>query len=412
MNANVPSTQHADLVVIGGGVLGLSIAYHYARLEVGRVLLLERNTLATAATSRAAALLTRARAKTALMPLIAQTYADIALLETELGESLDLRQVGSLHLAAGETRARELRELVILAERAGLRVEWVSADEASRRVPWLNPEAVAAAAFMAEDAFIDPYRLAMAYARAARMYGASLRQRIAVRDLRQQGERITGVVTDQGVIYAGCVVDAAGAWANVLAARIGIGLPMAPVRSQYWITAPDPLFPRDHPMVIMPDASAYSRPELGGLLFGLRERQSISFDPCQLPDELSGFALGEEGGWSSLEEGAPRLRRFLPALDQLKMASHISGLSTYTPDGLFVLGPAPGLQGFLAATGCSGAGIAAAGGVGLGVARLAAGLPSPFDLTPFRVDRFGPVDPLSPAFRQRCEQARSSKTSG
>ncbi|MEZ5600981.1 MAG: FAD-dependent oxidoreductase [Candidatus Competibacteraceae bacterium] len=179
----------------------------------------------------------------------------------------------------------------------------------------MNPEAVAAAAFMAEDAFIDPYRLAMAYARAARMYGASLRQRIAVRDLRQQGERITGVVTDQGVIYAGCVVDAAGAWANVLAARIGIGLPMAPVRSQYWITAPDPLFPRDHPMVIMPDASAYSRPELGGLLFGLRERQSISFDPRQLPDELSGFALGEEGGWSSLEEGASRLRRFLPALD-------------------------------------------------------------------------------------------------
>ena len=412
MSTSSPPTQHADLVIIGGGVFGLSIAYHYARLEAGRVLLLERNALATAATSYAAALLTRARAKTALMPLIAQTYADIALLETELGEALELRQVGGLHLAASETRVRELRELVIVAERAGLRVEWVSADEASRRVPWLNPEAVADAAFMAEDAFIDPYRLAMAYARAARMYGASLRQRIAVRDLRQKGERITGVVTDQGVIYAGCVVDAAGAWANVLAARIGIGLPMAPVRSQYWITAPDPLFPRDHPMVIMPDASAYSRPELGGLLFGLRERQSISFDPCQLPDELSGFALGEEGGWSSLEEGAPRLRRFLPALDQLKIASHISGLSTYTPDGLFVLGPAPGLQGFLAATGCSGAGIAAAGGVGLGVARLAAGLPSPLDLTPFRVDRFGPVDPLSPAFRQRCEQARSSKISG
>lgn len=412
MSTSSPPAQHADLVIIGGGVFGLSIAHHYARLEAGRVLLLERNALATAATSYAAALLTRARAKTALMPLIAQTYADIALLETELGEALELRQVGGLHLAAGETRARELRELVILAERAGLCVEWMSADEAGRRVPWLNPEAVAAAAFMAEDAFIDPYRLAMAYARAARMYGASLRQRIAVRDLRQQGERITGVVTDQGVIYAGCVVDAAGAWANVLAACIGIGLPMAPVRSQYWITAPDPLFPRDHPMVIMPDASAYSRPELGGLLFGLRERQSISFDPRQLPDELSGFALGEEGGWSSLQEGALRLRQFLPALDQLKIASHISGLSTYTPDGLFVLGSAPGLQGFLAATGCSGAGIAAAGGVGLGVARLAAGLPSPFDLTPFRIDRFGPVDPLSPAFRQRCEQARSSKTSG
>ena len=93
------------------------------------------------------------------------------------------------------------------------------------------------------------------------------------------------------------------------------------------------------------------------------------------------------------------------------MASHISGLSTYTPDGLFVLGPAPGLR-ILAATGCSGAGIAAAGGVGLVWPGWPPDFPSPFDLTPFRVDRFGPVDPLSPAFRQRCEQARSSKTSG
>ncbi|MEZ5600982.1 MAG: FAD-dependent oxidoreductase [Candidatus Competibacteraceae bacterium] len=133
MSTSSLPAQHADLVIIGGGVFGLSIAYHYARLEAGRVLLLERNALASAATSYAAALLTRARAKTALMPLIAQTYADIALLETELGEALELRQVGGLHLAASETRARELRELVIVAERAGLRVEWVSTDEASRR---------------------------------------------------------------------------------------------------------------------------------------------------------------------------------------------------------------------------------------------------------------------------------------
>ena len=82
------------------------------------------------------------------------------------------------------------------------------------------------------------------------------------------------------------------------------------MRSQYWITAPDPQFPRDHPMVILPDASAYSRPELGGLLFGLREGQSVSVDPRDLPDDLEGFALGEEGGRLSLIEGAPALRRF------------------------------------------------------------------------------------------------------
>jgi sarcosine oxidase subunit beta len=406
------SPETTDLVIVGGGVWGLSIAYHYARLKVGRVLLLERNTLASAATSRAAALLTQARAKTVLMPLIAQTYADITDLEVALGESLDGRRVGSLHVTASASRQRELRELMAIAGQAGLSVEALTADEAARRAPWLNPEAIMSAAFMPEDAFIDPYRLAMAYARAARMYGATLRQGVTVQDLRRQGDRVTGVVTDQGVVYAGCVVDAAGAWANRLASPLGVGLPMTPVRSQYWITAPDPLFPRDHPMVILPDASAYSRPELGGLLFGLRERQSVSVDPRELPDDLEGFALGEEGGWSSLVEGAPALRRFLPALDRLEIAHHITGLSTYVPDGLLALGLAPGIQGFLTAAGCSGAGIATAGGIGRGIAALAAGHPSPFDLTPFQIDRFGVIDPFSQEFRQRCEQARSSKVSG
>ncbi|MFZ1828468.1 MAG: FAD-dependent oxidoreductase [Candidatus Competibacteraceae bacterium] len=406
------SPETADLVIVGGGVWGLSIAYHCARLKVGRVLLLERNALSSAATSRAAALLTQARAKTALMPLIAQTYADITDLEVALGESLDGRRVGSLHVTASASRQRELRELMAIAGQAGLSVEALTADEAARRAPWLNPEAIMNAAFMPEDAFIDPYRLATAYARAARMYGAILRQGVAVQNLRRQGDRITGVVTGQGTVYTGCVVDAAGAWANRLASPLGVGLPMTPVRSQYWITAPDPLFPRDHPMVILPDASAYSRPELGGLLFGLRERQSVSVDPRELPDDLEGFALGEAGGWSSLVEGASALRRFLPALDRLEIAHHITGLSTYAPDGLLVLGPAPGIEGFLTAAGCSGAGIATAGGVGRGIAALAAGHPSPFDLTPFWIDRFGSIDPFSQEFRQRCEQARSSKVSG
>ncbi len=412
MNAASIPFDRADLVIIGGGILGCAIAWHYARWGTGRAILLERDTLAFAATSRAAALLTRARAKTALMPLIAQTYADVAALETELEEPLDLQRVGSLHVAASEPRQQELRELITVAEATGLQVEWLTADEAVRRVPWLNPEAIAAAAFMPDDAFIDPYRLTMAYARAAKQRGVKLLQGTAVHGFRCPDNRVTGVITDQGIIYSRYVVDAAGAWANLLAMPLGVGLPMAPVRSQYWITTPDPLFPPDHPIVILPDARAYSRPELGGLLFGLRERQSVSFDPRRLPDESSEFALGDEDGWSSLVEGAPALRQFLPMLDRLEIAHHVAGLSTYTPDGLFVLGPVPETRGFLAATGCSGAGIAAAGGVGASIAALAMGKTPPFDLTPFRPDRFGSVDPFDPQFRQRCEWARSNKVSG
>jgi 4-methylaminobutanoate oxidase (formaldehyde-forming) len=106
------------------------------------------------------------------------------------------------------------------------------------------------------------------------------------------------------------------------------------------------------------------------------------------------------------------LRAFLPALDEVGIAHHIAGLSTYAPDGLLTLGPVPGWRGVWAAAGCSGAGIATAGGVGRAIAALAAEQPVPFDLTPFASDRFGAVDPFSPEFRQRCAQARSSKTSG
>lgn len=411
MSASVLPAGPVDVLVIGGGIFGCSIAWHCARLGAGRVIVLERDSLAFAATSRAAGLLTRARAKPALMPLVAQTYTDLSALESELGEALDLRQVGSLHVAGNDVRWQELRQLVALAESAGLVVEWLETDEVSRRVPWLNPDAILAA-FMPDDAFIDSYRLAMAYARAARSRGVTFQQGVAVHSLQQQGNRVAGAVTAQGAISAGCVVDAAGAWANVLAASLGIGLPLVPVRSQYWITAPDPLFPPEHPIVILPDANAYSRPELGGLLFGLRERRSVSFDPRQLPHDLNDFPLGEDGGWPSLIEGAPLLRRFLPALDRLEIAHHIAGLSTYTPDGLPVLGAVPNVSSFLAATGCSGAGIAIAGGVGASIAALATGRSCPFDLTPFRPERFGLVNPFSSHFRRQCEQARSGKVSG
>ena len=411
MSATALPAGPVDVLIVGGGIFGCGIAWHCARLGANRVIVLERDTLAFAATSRAAGLLTRARAKPDLIPLVAQTYADLSALEAELGETLDLRRVGSLHVAASDARRRELRQLAALAESVGLAVEWLEADEASRRVPWLNPDAILAA-FMPDDAFIDPYRLAMAYARAARSRGATLRQVVAVQALQRQGDRVTGAVTAQGAISAGCVVDATGAWANALAASLGTGLPVVPVRSQYWITAPDPLFPPEHPIVILPDANAYSRPELGGLLFGLRERRSLSFDPRQLAHDLNDFPLGEDGGWPSLIEGAPLLRRFLPALDRLGIAHHIAGLSTYTPDGLPVLGAVPSASGFLAATGCSGAGIAIAGGVGASIAALAAGRPCPFDLTPFQPERFGLVNPFSSHFRRQCEQARSTKVSG
>jgi 4-methylaminobutanoate oxidase (formaldehyde-forming) len=167
------------------------------------------------------------------------------------------------------------------------------------------------------------------------------------------------------------------------------------------------------PYVILPDAGAYVRPELGGLIVGLREAHSLSVDARTLPSNIASVSFGDEmEGWRILMEGRPRLCRFYPGLDEARFTTFVTGLSTYTPDGEFVLGPVPGLKGYLAVTGCCGAGIAASGGIGLALAELAADRPSSFNLAPFRADRFGAVDVDSEGFRARCAAARSTKVSG
>jgi sarcosine oxidase subunit beta len=403
----------SDVIIIGGGVLGCAIAYYLAGLNRGHVVLLERRTVASANSPRAAGLLSLPRPKAALIPLVLETYAAIADLEDELSQSLGLQQVGSLHVAASPAARASLVELVQIAHGSGVATEWISPTDAMRLVRWLALNGDETVAFFPADAFVDPYLLTQAYAHCARARGVVIREGVAVTGIRVRDDRVAGVDTREGFFAGQVVIDAAGAWAGVLAWQLGIGLPMAPVRSQYWITAPHPLFAGRHPIVLLPDARAYARPELGSLLFGLREAQSMHVDPRELPEEISDLRLdSESGGWDVLMAGVPALARFFPAIEQIGIAHHVAGLSTYTPDGMFVLGEVPGLEGLLVATGCSGAGIAASGGIGLALAQLATGHATSFDLTPHRVDRFGPVDPTDPAFRQRCADARSLKRWG
>jgi 4-methylaminobutanoate oxidase (formaldehyde-forming) len=334
-------------------------------------------------------------------------------MEEMLGESLELKTVGSLHVAVAEKELQKLKTLEETAAGLGIRTERLKPEEAMGLVPWLKIASGASVLFTPQDAFADGYLLAQGYARAARANGVTILQNRAVKGIRLSNGSVKGVQTSEGDLAGSVVIDAAGVWAGLLAWEIGIGLPMAPVRSQYWITAENALFDRDQPFVILPDARAYTRPEGKQLLFGLRESNGVSVDPRRLPEDLSGFMIGRpEDEQESLIEGFPLLHPFVPDLEKVGIAHYITGLSTYTPDGLFVLGPVPGIKGFLVATGCCGAGIAASGGIGRAIAELAAGLPSIFDLGPFRIDRFGPVDPMSEDFQKRCADARSRKVSG
>jgi 4-methylaminobutanoate oxidase (formaldehyde-forming) len=405
--------EKANVVIVGGGVFGNSIAYHYAKNNSGKkIIVLERNELCNAATSRAAAMITKIRAKKEFIPLAKQTYTAIAEMESLLGESLNISKVGILHVAASENKVSDLEELVKTATEFNEPWEYILAEKAEQIVPWLDASTALKMAFMPDEAYCDPYLLGTFFARSAKLLGADIRQGVEVTDILMTGNTVTGVITKNGIIEADVVIIASGAWAPVLAKRAGINLSLAPVRSQYWITERDGLFPETSPMVVLPDVNAYLRPEGGSLLFGIRERKSLAVSPNDIPDDIGNFQFSTDKGMHDLSEVIDSLAAFFPGVYDIGLKHYIAGFSAYTPDNYLSMGSTPFVNNILFATGCVGAGIAVCGGVGLAFAEMAAGKPNPFDFSAFNIHRFGNIDPFSDEWLQRCAAARAVKNSG
>ena len=400
-----------DHIIIGGGVLGLSIAYHLVRDSKDSVLVLERNDLASSASSKAAGLILQATSKPANTPLVKLTRETIPRLEEEVGEAIGFHGVGSVRIAASEARVQELDHVERNASDNGIPCTHLSHDEASNMVKWLDPSSSRRTTFFQGDGYIDPYLLSHAYARAARKMGAKIWTRTAVNDLLFGSGRVATVRCSSGDVSGGSVIDAAGAWASVLSARAGYPLPMTPTRSHYWITAPNDAYGRVFPVVLLPDCRAYMRPEVGGMVVGVQERHSATFDARQLPNDINTFSptQGDEH-WDILADAVEAISKFFPIVLQAEFCNYVSGLSTYTPDGHILLGAIPGMRNVFAAAGCCGNGIALSAGIGSAISALARNEEPQFDLAPFAPDRFGFVDPFSQAFRDLCAAARAAKS--
>ncbi|MGO1659327.1 MAG: NAD(P)/FAD-dependent oxidoreductase [Marinobacter sp.] len=410
----MPTTNHPDVVVIGGGILGCAIARYLSQTSGLSIVVVERHGLGEQTTSHAAALLTRVRPHRVLTDMVMETFRAIDELGSYLGEQLPLKKVGSLQVSAKPEGRRQIEQTSQRAEDAGVLAERISADEAMRLAPWLELTPDTSALWLPDDGYIDPYTLCQAYAAEARRKGARFLLKREVSELLQQGSTVTGVrLADGETISAGTVIDAAGPWSTALAMQAGIHLGMAPVRSHYWISSPHPKIPPHGPMAILPDSGAYARPEVGGLLFGLRDPQSVVAHPKALPDNLHGFRFDTDPtGVLALESGYEALRAQLALLDELQLAHYVSNVSSYTPDGFALLGAMPGIEGFIAATGCSGAGIGMSAGIGRFIAELATHQKPFVSSEPFRLDRFGAVDAYSPDFIRRCADARARKRTG
>lgn len=399
-----------DHIIVGGGIVGCSIAYHLAKAEAGRIVVLERNELASAASSRAAGLILQVTTKPANIPLVQATRATIAALEAELEDTVGFHAVGSLRVAASPPRIAELQSIAEDAASRNVPHQRLERSQATSMVPWLELPDDSKTVFMPTDGYVDPYLLSMAYARAARARGVEFRRRTAVTGIIMEGQRVIGVDADGERISGSTVIDAAGAWAALLSSRAGYALPMAPVRSHYWICEPEPIFGSDHPVTVLSDAAAYTRPETGGLVLGVQETGSKTFDARDLPDDPATFSptVGDDH-WDILALGAEAVKPFFPAVMTARFGNYVAGLSAYTPDGSMLLGPVPGVSGFLAAAGCCGSGVALSGGIGAAVCDLVLGKAPACDIAPFEPGRFGEVDPYGNAFRDRCAAARAAK---
>lgn len=403
-----------DVVIVGGGILGCAVAYQLCRQSNMKVAIVERGMLAMQTTSLAASLVTRARPTLVQTELVLETYRALHALEDELDDRFDFNSVGSLHISQSEQSAQSIRDQVAILRQVGDEPQELSINEAKEMAPWLALDKAELIVHNPLDGFIDPYRFAAAYLRGAKHHGGlDVFQSTEVRDLKMVGNKVVGVETNEGLIKADQVVMAAGPWANRLLKKLGSGSAMAPVRSHYWMTGSNPIYPVKSPVLIMPEANAYARPEVGGLLFGLRDQVSTWAHPKDLPDSLQGFSFNDDSeGWAALEEAVGPFLDLCPSLGEVEIHHYISGPSCYTPDGKYLIGEAPNLEGVYLASGCCGAGVAISGGLGNSIAELVMGLKPSIDLSSFAPDRFGSFDSYDNTFLERCARSRSMKKAG
>ena len=383
--------QHsAKHLIIGGGIIGCSTAYHLAKGGERDVVLLERAALTEGATWHAAGLVGQLRSSRNTTRMLKRSVALYDALEAETGMAFDWKKVGSLRLAATKERMLEAQRLTTMAQSFDLEMHMITPAEAKALFPYIDETGVEGAAFIPSDGHVDPAGLCLAIAAGARLHGADIRQGVEVTDFEIKNGRITRVMTTQGDYEAENVILAAGMWSRELGAKLGLRVPACAVEHQYIVTEPlpDPDLVRSLPSLRDPERLVYYKPDAGGrMVIGGYEDDTLPFGssgiPGQfvrqlLPDNLDRFApLAELAG------------RVTPVVNEVGIRQVINGPIPYSADGDFVMGWAPDLKNLMMATGFL-YGIAAGGGAGEMIAEwITEGRPS-LDLWPLDVRRFGP----------------------
>jgi 4-methylaminobutanoate oxidase (formaldehyde-forming) len=381
--------HQARCVIIGGGIIGCSTAYHLARLGWTDVLLLERHKLTSGSTWHAAGLVGQLRTSANITQLLKYSVELYDRLEAETGQATGWKRNGGLRLACNAERMIEIKRQATTAHSFGLEMHLLTPQEALKLWPIMDISDLVGAAFLPTDGQANPADIAQALAKGARAAGVTILEDCPVTGITARAGRACGIATIEGDVACEVVVNCAGQWAREIGQLAGVSVPLQSVQHQYLVTEPIAGIGRDLPTLRDPDRLIYFKEEVGGLVMG-------GYEPNPIPWALDGIPKGFHFALldSDHDHFEPLMAEALarvPALETAGIKRFINGPESFTPDGNFILGEAPELRQFYVGAGFNAFGIASAGGAGRALAEwIAAGEP-PMDLWPVDIRRFGPV---------------------
>ncbi|MBL4806755.1 MAG: GcvT family protein [Rhodobacteraceae bacterium] len=373
-------------IVIGGGIIGCSTAYHLAKMGV-EVTLLERKKLTSGTTFHAAGLVGQLRGNANITQLLGYSVDLYNSLEAETGLSTGWKMNGGLRLACTPDRWTEVKRQATTAHSFGLQMDLLTPQEALELWPLMNIDDVIGAAFMPTDGQANPSDITQALAKGARMAGAQIVEDCKVLDLEIDKGKICAVITDQGRIACEKVVLCAGQWSREFAARFGVCVPLVSMQHQYMVTEPIKDLPKNLPTLRDPDRLTYYKEEVGGLVMGGYENNPISWAVDGIPKGFSFDLL--DSNYDHFEPLMELALGRVPALENTGIKTLTNGPESFTPDGNFIIGEAPELANFFVGAGFNAFGIAAGGGAGMALAEWVKNGEPPFDLWAADIRRFG-----------------------
>ena len=399
--AELPSTAKA--VIIGGGIIGCSTAYHLGKLGWTDTVLLERKKLTSGTTFHAAGLVGQLRTSANITQLLGYSVELYKKLEAETGLQTGWKMNGGLRLACNAERWTEVKRQATTAHSFGLEMHLLTPKEAQDLWPLMTIDDLVGAAYLPTDGQANPSDITQSLARGARMAGVKIFEDTPVTRVVVEDGRVRGVETPFGTIECEKVIVCAGQWTRTLAASVGVNVPLVSVEHQYMITEKIEGVTPNLPTLRDPDRRTYWKEDVGGLVWGGYEPNPKPWAVKGIPDGFHFDLLTSDYDHYSqfMEDAIARV----PALANAGVKQLLNGPESFTPDGNFILGEAPELKNFYVGAGFNAFGIASGGGAGMALAEWAAKGEAPYDLWPVDIRRFGKVHHSTDWVRTRTLEA-------